>query len=82
MLLTFPLTCAKLNLEQNYSEEAVSMIGSIKNQARLSFRLGSVPFAERSPKVNKYENGNETDCGAAGGDCDDCFVDNPDNGEK
>lgn len=28
------------------------------------------------------ENGNETDCGAAGGDCDDCFVDNPDNGEK
>ena len=36
------------------------MISSIKNQARLSFRLGSVPFAERSPKVNKYENGNET----------------------
>jgi len=25
------------------------------------------------------ENGNETDCGAAGGDCDDYFVDEPDN---
>ena len=36
------------------------MIGSIKNQARLSFRLGSVPFAERSPEIRMYENGNET----------------------